>query len=139
MNTADIQGSSVTKDDLKRLNKMVRLAKQFAVLHSQLSDGCNRLAFEMHNEDSSVNHIAAVIENVTQELATKVTEAFKPKPPKYVFVSGYYKDDLTEFSEVRCVIGLDIPDNDDDIFFYFEDGEEILGEHSDFVVTTFTY
>jgi hypothetical protein len=137
MDTADIQISSVTKDDLKRLNKMARLAKQFATLHHQLSSGCNWVAFAMHSENSSVNHIAAVIENATHELATKVTEAFKPKSPKYVFISGYYKDDSSEFCGVRCAIGLDFLDNDDDIFFYFED-EEILGEHSDFVVTSFT-
>lgn len=57
-------------------------------------------------------------------------------PKKTVVIDGYFKDDKTEFSGYLCAIGLDILDNDDDIFFYFEDGEKILGEHSDFVVTS---
>ena len=137
--TTYIKESLVTKEDMKHLKKMARLAKQFASLHSQLSDGCNRVAFEMHSEDSSVNRIAVVITDVTQALLYQVDQAFKPKKPKYVFITGYYKDDSSEFSEVRCVVGLDVLDNDDDIFYYFDERTEIVGEHSDFVVTSFTY
>jgi hypothetical protein len=57
-------------------------------------------------------------------------------PQKTVVIDGYFKDDKTEFSGYLCAIGLDIRENDDDIFFYFEDGEKILGEHNDFVVTS---
>lgn len=58
---------------------------------------------------------------------------------KTVVIDGYYKDDKTEFSGYLCAIGLDIRENDDEIFFYFEDGEKILGEHGDFVVTSVTH
>lgn len=58
---------------------------------------------------------------------------------KTVVIDGYYKDDKTEFSGYLCAIGLDIRENDDEIFFYFEDGEKILGEYGDFVVTSVTH
>ena len=58
---------------------------------------------------------------------------------KTVVIDGYFKDDKTVFTQYLCAIGLDISKNDDDIFFYFEDGEKILGEHGDFVVTSVIY
>jgi hypothetical protein len=66
----------VTKGDLKRLKKMSRLAKQFSSLHSGLSGGCNYALFEMHCEDSSVNHIACVIQSVTDEAVDSLTRVF---------------------------------------------------------------
>jgi len=77
MNSIAYVGSCpVTKGDLKRLKKMSRLAKQFASLHSGLSDGCNYALIEMHCENSSVNHIACVIQDVTNEAVDSLTRAF---------------------------------------------------------------
>jgi hypothetical protein len=58
---------------------------------------------------------------------------------KLVAINGYYKDDSSEFFGYLCAIGLDVLDNDNDIFYYFDDGIEIVGEHGDFVVTSVTH
>lgn len=73
---AYIGDAPVTHDDLVSLRSMAKLAKQFAALHSKLSDGCNYVLFDMHNEDSSVNHIAAWIGQNTDEAVACLKKAF---------------------------------------------------------------
>jgi len=52
-------------------------------------------------------------------------------------ISGFYKDDKSEISGYKCRIGLDINNDDDGIFYFFADGENILGDHGDFYVTSY--
>jgi len=61
---------------------------------------------------------------------------------KYIEVSGYFKDEPDQgISGYIFKIGEYDSENDDgmddDIFFYLEEGEPIIGEHDDFVVTSF--
>lgn len=74
-NTANIGDVTVTKSDLHGLKKMQRLAKQYATLHAQLSGGCNHVLFELHNQDSSVNHLARWIEQNTTEAVEHLNRA----------------------------------------------------------------
>lgn len=58
---------------------------------------------------------------------------------KYIQVAGYYKDEPDKhISGYIFKIGLEVDeDEDENIFYYLEEGEPILGEHGDFVITSF--
>jgi hypothetical protein len=61
-----------------------------------------------------------------------------------VIIEGYWKDDRRKFEHRCLVMPKDASDSmrdeiikdvgDDSIFYVFEEGEQILGEHRDFVV-----
>jgi len=66
---------------------------------------------------------------------------------KYHSISGYFKDDKTEFTDYLVSVGADSIDEerDDQIFFYYSDRDELsraieMGEKTieDFVVTSHT-
>lgn len=56
---------------------------------------------------------------------------------KIITIEAFWKGDPGSYFQATCQIGLDIPDNDDDIFYYFEENEPILGEHDDFIVMSY--
>lgn len=58
---------------------------------------------------------------------------------KRIHLTGYYKDDHTEFSGYVGVIGEDQSgtEDDDDVFYYFDGSCPIIGGHGDFVVTSY--
>ena len=54
-----------------------------------------------------------------------------------IHVNAQWKDTKQNF-EATCYVGNDPCDIDDDlIFYYFEDGEEIAGDHGDFIVADY--
>lgn len=57
-----------------------------------------------------------------------------------IFIAMHWND-LPEIYVKRCFIGEYDPNNDDigdeDIFYYFDDNEEIVGEHTDFTVVDY--
>lgn len=57
--------------------------------------------------------------------------------PKLITIEGYWKDDPESHIRATCQIGLDITENDDYIFYYFDDNEPILGDHGEFIVTNY--
>ena len=55
---------------------------------------------------------------------------------KLITVYGYWNGD-NEPLIATCKIGLDIGEDDDDIFFYFSENEQIIGCHADFTIEEF--
>lgn len=70
------------------------------------------------------------------ELDAGITPAFSTV--KYAHVSGYFKEDNELFENYLVAIGKwDGVTNDDHIFFWFSSEESIMGEHADFVITSY--
>lgn len=65
------------------------------------------------------------------------------KQKKIIYIDGYWLDTKEQFFSYKCVLGepWDGNENDHDIFFYFENEEELEGykkadrDDSEFVVT----
>ena len=74
---AYIGNTPVTRADLVKLSSMAKLAKRYSALHEELSDGCNYVLFDMHNENSSVNHLARWIEQNTDEAVACLKKVFQ--------------------------------------------------------------
>lgn len=55
---------------------------------------------------------------------------------KTIYIQGYWNDNQAPLS-ARCIVNGEPTEDDDDVFYYFEDGEEIIGNHGDFTVTGF--
>lgn len=56
-----------------------------------------------------------------------------------VDIRGYWKNEPEEIFEKYCMIGdWDEISNDDHVFYYFSHGQEIVGDHGDFVVLEYT-
>lgn len=56
-----------------------------------------------------------------------------------ILIDGFYNDDPSVvFIDYEAQIGLDVLDDDDDVFYYFSEGEDILGVHDEFTVTNYT-
>jgi len=53
-----------------------------------------------------------------------------------IIVSGYWRDDSGTFDGYLCRIGEPLEGTEDEkYFFYFDSEEDILGLHTDFVIT----
>lgn len=50
-----------------------------------------------------------------------------------ITIYGYWHGDNAPLI-ATCKIGLDIGADDDNIFFYFSEGAQIIGDHADFTV-----
>lgn len=74
--TAYVNNALITSEDLERLKEMAVPARLYASLHTELSDGCNHALFELHNEETSLNHIARWIEQNTDEAVERLENAF---------------------------------------------------------------
>ena len=55
---------------------------------------------------------------------------------KTITVCAYWHDTPSLPFYATCQIGLDIGEDDDSIFYYFAEHEEIIGKHGDFTVTS---
>lgn len=70
----------------------------------------------------------------------------KKTKDKIVYINGYYKYDNFDFRNYKCKLVLDVPDdeNDDDIFYYFKDENDVkahmvdIGKGVDFIITEYT-
>jgi hypothetical protein len=64
-----------------------------------------------------------------------------------LYISGYYKDDKTEFEDYKVVSNHDFSEDDDDTFYYglsesgiisaIEDGKNGVEDGLDFVITSY--
>ena len=59
------------------------------------------------------------------------------KVPDTICVDGYWNDSKEEFS-YNAVIGENGKIDDEDIFYQFDSADEVIGDHGDFTVTSFT-
>lgn len=55
---------------------------------------------------------------------------------KTIIICAYWNDAPKIPFYATCQIGLDIGEDDDDIFYYFAENEPVLGAHDDFTVTS---
>ena len=56
----------------------------------------------------------------------------------HIFINGFWNDDPTQLlTGIPCKVGCDFDEDDDSIFFYFEDYNCIIGDHYDFTVTSY--
>ena len=54
-----------------------------------------------------------------------------------IYATGFWNDDHAPINTL-CQIGLDVDEGlDDSIFYYFEEGEAVLGNHGDFTITQY--
>jgi len=63
---------------------------------------------------------------------------------KIIQIVGFYNEDQQEFTYLGAIIQDTefVPEeyeHDDDIFYYFDSEEEVVGKHSDFTITSFKY
>lgn len=56
---------------------------------------------------------------------------------RLITVEGYWKDNRAPI-QVTCAIGLDVHPDDDQIFYYFAEGEQIIGDHGEFIIEQIT-
>ena len=50
-----------------------------------------------------------------------------------ITAEGYWKDDNAPI-HATCAVGLEIHPDDENIFYYFAEGEQIVGDHGDFII-----
>lgn len=54
---------------------------------------------------------------------------------RLITVEGYWKDNCAAI-HATCAIGLDMHEDDDSVFYYFDESEPIIGDHGEFVITS---
>jgi hypothetical protein len=56
---------------------------------------------------------------------------------KRIVVNGYWLDTGKRFENQAIIGEYDGESNDDDIFYYFDSPEEVVGKHGSFYITSF--
>lgn len=121
-------------DGLPPLIFLRRISKDFKVLvEAKYLGDENRFVGRIVCKNGKV-----ILEDTLSSPTSEQIEKFGFKVPVEIEIVGFWKSEPNEEIVRNCMIGVwDQVSNDDHIFYWFDEDEEIIGDHGDFVVVDY--